>query len=84
MLFRSTVIGGVPGALLPVSLAPTAAAMAGTMYLAGAAVLGLAFLALAVQFARHRTAADARRLFFGSITYLPLLWILMVVNRVAS
>jgi protoheme IX farnesyltransferase len=71
-------------ALLPVSLAPTAAAMAGTMYLAGAAVLGLAFLALAVQFARHRTAADARRLFFGSITYLPLLWILMVVNRVAS
>jgi heme O synthase-like polyprenyltransferase len=32
----------------------------------------------------RRTRADARRLFFGSILYLPLLWILMVVNRVAS
>jgi heme o synthase len=71
-------------ALLPVSLAPTAAAMAGTVYLAAAAVLGIGFLALAVRFAWRRTAADARRLFFGSILYLPLLWILMVVNRVTS
>jgi len=69
-------------ALLPVSLAPTAAGMTGNVYLAGAAVLGLGFLALAGRFARFRTAADARRLFFGSILYLPLLWILMVVNRV--
>jgi heme O synthase-like polyprenyltransferase len=46
--------------------------------------MGAAFLALAVRFAWHRTTPDARRLFFGSILYLPLLWILMVVNRVAS
>ena len=71
-------------ALLPVSLAPTAAGMSGNVYLAGAAVMGIGFLALAMRFARLRTAVDARRLFFGSILYLPLLWILMVVNRVSS
>jgi protoheme IX farnesyltransferase len=71
-------------ALLPVSLAPTAAGMSGNAYLAGAAVMGLGFLALAVRFAWLRTAIDARRLFFGSIVYLPLLWILMVVTRVAT
>jgi len=70
-------------ALLPVSLAPTAAGMTGNLYLAGAAAMGLGFLALAARFAWRRTTGDARRLFFGSILYLPLLWILMVFNRVA-
>ena len=28
-----------------------------------------------------RSVADARRLFFGSIIYLPLLWMLMIANR---
>ena len=68
-------------ALLPLSLAPTAASMAGVVYLVGAACLGLAFVALAARFAWLRTTPAARRLFFGSIIYLPLLWILMVVNR---
>jgi protoheme IX farnesyltransferase len=71
-------------ALLPLSLAPTAAGMSGNVYLAGAAAMGIGFLALAVRFAWLRTAIDARRLFFGSILYLPLLWILMVVNRVTT
>ena len=69
-------------ALLPLSLAPTAASMAGSVYLVGAACLGLAFVALAARFAWLRTTPSARRLFFGSIVYLPLLWILMVFNRV--
>ena len=71
-------------ALLPLSLAPTAAGMSGLLYLAGAAVMGAGFFALAVRFAWTRSTPDARRLFFGSILYLPLLWILMVVNRVSS
>jgi protoheme IX farnesyltransferase len=70
-------------ALLPLSLAPTALAMSGRVYLGGAAVLGLVFMALAFAFAATRTAPAARRLFFGSIVYLPVLWILMVMNRVA-
>ena len=68
-------------ALLPVSLAPTLVGMAGTVYFAGALVLSLAFVWLAVRFGMSRSVADARRLFFGSITYLPLLWVLMIVNR---
>jgi len=71
-------------ALVPLSLAPTAVAMTGNTYLAGAAVMGIGFLALAARFAWLRTALDARRLFFGSILYLPLLWILMIANRVSS
>jgi heme o synthase len=70
-------------ALLPLSLAPTLAGMAGSVYFISALVLTLAFLALACQFARTRSIPDARRLFFASIAYLPILWILMIANRVA-
>jgi heme O synthase-like polyprenyltransferase len=45
-------------------------------------VLGLVFLALAVRFAWRLERPDARWLFFGSIIYLPLLWILMIATRV--
>lgn len=68
-------------ALLPLSLAPTLIGMAGTLYFAGALALTLLFLALSVRFAFTRAAIDARRLFFGSILYLPLLWILMIADR---
>jgi protoheme IX farnesyltransferase len=68
-------------ALLPVSLAPTLVGMATTAYFAAALVLGLLFLALTMKFARTRAVPDARRLFFGSIIYLPILWILMIVFR---
>ncbi len=69
-------------ALLPVSLAPTLIGMANTTYFAGALLLGLLFLGLTLKFARTRARSDARRLFFGSIIYLPILWILMIVFRV--
>lgn len=68
-------------ALVPVSLAPAAVGMTGSVYLTGAAVLGVAFVWLAARFAWQRTTPSARRLFFGSIVYLPLLWVLMVLNR---
>jgi protoheme IX farnesyltransferase len=68
-------------ALLPVSLAPTPMGMTGAAYFAGAFALTLLFVALALKFAATRSIPDARRLFFGSITYLPLLWILMILGR---
>jgi len=69
-------------ALLPISLAPTLVGMTGTVYFIGALALTLLFVGLALRFGITRTVADARRLFFGSIIYLPLLWILMIADRV--
>jgi protoheme IX farnesyltransferase len=69
-------------ALLPVSLAPTLLGLANTFYFAAALGLGLLFLALTLKFARTRAVPDARRLFFASIIYLPLIWILMIAGRV--
>ena len=68
-------------ALVPLSLAPALMGMAGQVYFAGALVLGLLFLWLTLQFARTRSVGDARRVFFASIAYLPLLWILMIANK---
>ena len=68
-------------ALLPLSLAPTAMHMAGEIYFGGALVLGLLFFWLTIRFAQTRATRDARRVFFASITYLPLLWILMIADK---
>lgn len=68
-------------ALVPVSLMPAAIGMASWVYFVGALLLGLAFLALGIRFARRLTDSAARWLFFGSITYLPLVWILMIATR---
>jgi len=67
--------------LIPVSLAPFALHMAGAAYAAGALAGSAALLALAAAFAADRTNLRARRLFLGSITYLPLLWVLLIVDR---
>ena len=69
-------------ALLPVSLVPTLVGLTGGTYLVGAGLLGLGFLLLALRFAASRTSNRARSLFRGSIAYLPLLWGLMVTERV--
>jgi protoheme IX farnesyltransferase len=68
--------------LLPLSIVPTLIGMSGRVYFEGALTLSLFFLALAIRFAMTRHMGDARRLFFGSILYLPLLWILMIADRV--
>jgi len=64
-----------------VSLEPWFSGLAGNIYLAVAALFGVALFALSVRFARSRNEATARALFYGSITYLPLLWIAMVINK---
>ena len=67
--------------LLLVSVAPTFTGLAGTFYGVVALVLGAALFWLAARFAGARNEATARALFFGSITYLPLLWIAMIANK---
>jgi protoheme IX farnesyltransferase len=68
--------------LLPISLCPFLFKLAGPVYLAGALVLGLAFLWYAIQFSRDLTIPRARQLFFVSILYLPLLLGLMVWDKI--
>lgn len=68
--------------LLPLSLCPFIFNLAGKIYLVGALGLGLTFLWFAIQFSRHLTNGQARKLFFWSILYLPLLLGLMVFDKV--
>jgi len=67
--------------LLIVSLVPTAAGLTGPVYLAGAAVLGVAFAGVAVWAAVVRTLVAARRLFLTSISYLAVLCTLLLLGR---
>jgi protoheme IX farnesyltransferase len=67
--------------LLPVSLCPFVFGLAGRVYLAGALALGAVFVWAAFQFARRISPAGARRLFYVSILYLPLLLLLMVFDK---
>jgi protoheme IX farnesyltransferase len=67
--------------LLLVSLDPTFSGLAGRIYFAVALVLGVALFGLALRFAVSRNEDTARALFYGSITYLPLLWIVMIADK---
>jgi protoheme IX farnesyltransferase len=68
-------------ALVPASLLPTFAGIAGWVYAGVALSLGAGLLALSIRFALERTDSAARRLFLGSITYLPLVWAAMMLDR---
>ncbi|MFH1571316.1 MAG: heme o synthase [Gemmatimonadota bacterium] len=59
--------------LVAVSLLPTALGLSGRVYLGGAVILGLGFLAASLSLALTRTALSARRVLRASIVYLPLL-----------
>jgi heme o synthase len=67
--------------LIPVSFLPTLVGLAGPHFLTGAFVLGLVLLWLAIEFAATRTMPAARRLFAGTILYLPLLWIVLLTDH---
>jgi len=68
-------------ALWPVSLLPALVGLAGAPYSAVATSLGIIFIWLSAIFARDRSKAAARRLFFFSITYLPILLGALVADR---
>jgi protoheme IX farnesyltransferase len=68
-------------ALWPVSILPAVVGLAGVVYCVVATILGIGFVALGGAFARDRSTATARRLFFFSILYLPLLLLVLVIDR---
>ena len=67
--------------LLPVSLLPTVLGFSGWYYAAAAVVLGIWFLASAIQCWRTLDQPEARRLFLTSILYLPLLLVAMMLDK---
>jgi len=76
-------------ALLSASLLPFLFRLAGSVYLVGAMLLGIGFLAVAVLFSRQLRLREAdlaltraRHLFFASILYLPLLLAVLVLDKV--
>lgn len=69
-------------ALIPLSLLPTILGMTGILYFSGALVLGLGFFATGIRIALQRNNPAAKQLLLASILYLPLLLILMIVDKV--
>jgi protoheme IX farnesyltransferase len=69
-------------ALLPASLMPVGIGMVGSVYLTGAVLIGLAFFSYCVSCAVSKERIDARKLFFASIIYLPVLFAIMMIDKV--
>lgn len=67
--------------LLPVSLCPFVLHLAGPVYLVAAILLGGFYLWCAIRFAKKLDVPSAKKLFFASIIYLPLLLIALVANK---
>lgn len=71
---------GYAALLMPVSFLPFFLGMSGWVYLFAALLLGTAFLYISINTACSKTKTDARKLLKASIIYLPLLYIVMVLN----
>jgi len=68
--------------LFLISLVPVELGLTGKLYLAGAITLGSLLLLLGIKAAWVRSNSSARRLSFGTIVYLPVLLILMIIDKV--
>jgi protoheme IX farnesyltransferase len=67
--------------LVLATLGPVATGLFGAVYLAAAALLGGAFLALALRLQRHPGRRAALRLYLSSLAYLALLFVAMAADR---
>jgi protoheme IX farnesyltransferase len=77
--------------LIPVSLTPTLLGMSGRIYLVGALLLdfallyiGLRLTTLHISVSAARSKQRARQLLQATVLYLPLLFVLMMLNRISS
>lgn len=68
-------------ALLPLSMLPALVGITGLAYYWFAFVLGAGLLGLSLRFSSQRSDRAARMLFFGSIIYLPLVLVAMVLDH---
>ena len=68
--------------LIPVGMMPKFIGMAGNIYFFSSIVLGIIYLSFGVSLFRNYSVAYARKLFYVSLIYLPLLLLTMVLNQV--
>jgi len=68
--------------LLPICFCPFLFHLAGPVYLVGAILLGGSYFWYAIRFAKRLDVPSAKKLFLASILYLPLILILLVVDKV--
>jgi heme o synthase len=68
--------------LLFAGAAPSLTGLAGKVYLFGGLLIGAGFLAAGVSFALARTRKRARFVLLASVAYLPLVFVLMVLDAV--
>ncbi len=67
--------------LLPVSLLPSLIGLAGIVYFVAAVLLGGGFLWMSIEFGRGATSVRARGLFRYSVAYLPLLLLVLTLDK---
>ncbi len=67
--------------LLVLSVWPATAGLTGMVYLMGAVLLGSVFVWFGFEAALVRTTTSARHVLIASVAYLPLLLILMVIDK---
>lgn len=79
LTFRQIVLFTVM--LLPISLAPFFLAQAGFIFLVGASLLGLWFLWASIRAARTKSNSASRTVLLVSVIYLPVLFLLLVVDK---
>jgi protoheme IX farnesyltransferase len=70
--------------LIPISLLPCFLGMTGAVYATAAVVAGIGMLYFGVQLARKRTNAGARAVLLASVSYLPVLLAVMLIDRRTS
>jgi protoheme IX farnesyltransferase len=76
------VIGGCLG-LIAIGIIPTLLGFAGVAYMVIAAALGVAMLMFGVAMVRSpENSTAARRLLLASIVYLPIVLLVLVLDRV--
>ena len=80
-LKTSLVAAGAALLLMPVSILPMRAGLAGPVYGCGAAVLGAAYASAALRFGVRPGRGSAKGLFLASIAYLPSLLLFLAAGR---
>ena len=69
--------------LIPVSLMPSLLGQAGIIYLLGAVALGGGLLYYGVRLALRRSNSLARQLLMASVVYLPVVFMLLMLDKVS-